>query len=379
MSDGNPSRFSLVRHGARRHFAVGVALMAVLPSLALGYLVAMDLIGVEVPWAVRLALSAAVPANGILGFVVLREYPDSVAKLRDYTRRMADGGLPEDMALAAGENDIAAIEGSMKQIVERLRQRVDTLEVERSALEQRLHQAQKMAGMGVMAGGIVRDLGGLLGGIQSQVEVLRDALVAGSAQWGCVDEIAQKVEKGWALARQLDLYGTGRGAEMSEFDLAPALREIIGLLEVYVLEKTALTHDLPLGLPTIQGDVMRVQQIATNLIMNALDAVGEEGGAVSVSLAFRDLTEADLADAQPAAQVRSGRYACLAVADSGRGMGAEEKARVFDPFFSTKPGHRGTGLADVLGIVRAHDGLVQVESEPGKGSTFRVLFPVADA
>ena len=378
MGDDRRGRFSLAQRGAERHFAVGVALMAVLPALTLGYLVTMDLLGFEEPAQVCLALALVVFVTGILGFAVLRKYPDSVAKLRAYTGRMAAGELPEDVVLSGDESDISAIESSMKRIVERLKERVDTLEVERSVLEQRLHLAQKMAGMGVMAGGIARDLGDLLNGIQAQVESLQDELEAGSGAWACADEIAQNVDKGWALSDLLQLYGSGGSAEMSELDPVSVLREIIGLLEAYVLDKAELTVELPDGLPSIRGDVTQVQQLATNLVMNAVDAVGDGKGAVKVSLAVADFTEAELADAQPAAQVRAGRFVCLEVADAGRGMGAEEKARIFDPFFSTKPGRRGTGLAVVLGIIRAHDGMILVASEPGEGTTVRALFPVAD-
>ena len=378
MRDDRVSGISLAERGAERHFAVGVALMAVLPILTLGYLATMGLLGVEVPALVRVALAAVVVVTGILGFLVLRNYPDSVAKLRVYADRMANGDLPEDVVLAGDEGDITAIEGSMKRIVARLKQRVDALEIERSVLEQRLYQAQRIAGMGVMAGGISRDLGEVLTGIQAEVETLRDGLAAGSDDWNCADEIAQKVEKGWALADLLRLYGSGGSTEMAEFDPAPVLHEIIELLEAYVLEKAELTVALPCGLSSIRGDVTQVQQLTSNLVMNAVEAVGDGKGSVQVSLSVADFAETELVDAQPAEQVRAGRYACLEVSDTGRGMGKEERARIFDPFFSTKPGHRGVGLAVALGIVRSHDGMICVAGEPGKGTTVRVLFPLGE-
>jgi K+-sensing histidine kinase KdpD len=125
----------------------------------------------------------------------------------------------------------------------------------------------------------------------------------------------------------------------------------------------------------VQGDAAQLSQVVMNLITNAGEAISSPGGRIDVATGEVAATRADLDRMLLGDELREGPYVFVEVADSGCGMTAETRARIFDPFFTTKFTGRGLGLAAVLGIVRAHRGAIEIESEPGRGTRFRVLFP----
>jgi CheY-like chemotaxis protein len=125
------------------------------------------------------------------------------------------------------------------------------------------------------------------------------------------------------------------------------------------------------------GDAAQVQQVIMNLVINASDALGKEGGFIRIATRLEELDATHLAEAFSGQDMVPGSYLVMEVEDNGHGMDAATLARIFDPFFTTKFAGRGLGLAAMLGIVRAHKGGIQVESEPGRGTTFRVFFPAS--
>jgi signal transduction histidine kinase len=150
------------------------------------------------------------------------------------------------------------------------------------------------------------------------------------------------------------------------------------MLRAVLPGEVVLEIDLPSPGPVISANANQIHQVLTNLVTNAWEAVGEGGG--SISLAVKTVLPADISaahcfpvDWQP--QVPA--YACLELVDTGSGIADEEIENLFDPFFSSKFAGRGMGLAVVMGIVKAHGGAVTVESEVGRGSTFRVFLPVS--
>jgi signal transduction histidine kinase len=142
---------------------------------------------------------------------------------------------------------------------------------------------------------------------------------------------------------------------------------MVALLQTSIPKSVELTLALEPELPWIEADPSQIQQVVMNLVINGAESIGPEGGWLRVSTRT---VPAEKSDERPA-----GFEACMEVADSGSGMTEAIKARIFDPFFTTKFTGRGLGLAAMSGIVRAHEGRLQVDSEPGKGSTFRVFFP----
>src|SRR5208337_153343 len=134
-------------------------------------------------------------------------------------------------------------------------------------------------------------------------------------------------------------------------------------------------------LPSVLADATQLRQVVMNLITNASEAIGELSGSVTLSTGVMDCDVAYLKGAVDYSNnaVGPGQYVYLEVSDTGCGMDAETVPRIFDPFFTTKFMGRGLGLAAVMGIVRGHKGAIRISSEPGKGTTFRVLFPASGA
>jgi CheY-like chemotaxis protein len=144
-----------------------------------------------------------------------------------------------------------------------------------------------------------------------------------------------------------------------------------------VARKAELHHRLPPGLPPIEGDGAQIAQVVMNLITNAAEAIGAAGGRIDVSTGSMPVTRNELDSLLLGEGLPEGLYVHVEVTDTGCGMTSETRARIFDPFFTTKFTGRGLGLAAVLGIVRAHRGAIEIASEPGRGTSFRVLFPAS--
>jgi len=170
---------------------------------------------------------------------------------------------------------------------------------------------------------------------------------------------------------------SGRGRFLAgRVDLNKIVRQTEGFLESLVMTAT-LRLELDPSPVEIQADASQIERVLRSLIVNASEAIGEGGGTITI-LTHRLLAgRAALAEAHFPADIAEGDYAVLEVVDTGPGMDEATRARIFDPFFSTKFTGRGLGLAAVLGIVRGHGGAIRVESEPGRGSTFTVLLPAA--
>jgi CheY-like chemotaxis protein len=165
---------------------------------------------------------------------------------------------------------------------------------------------------------------------------------------------------------------------MPPIDVNELVQEIGDLLGVSISKKIQLRYRLADTPPIAEVDAAQIQQVIMNLILNAAEAIGEAGGVVSVTTRLRicdpaRLDHVFLGDEQP-----QGLYAGIEISDSGCGMDEQTLGRIFDPFFSTKFAGRGLGLAALLGIVRGHDGVVQVASAPGVGTTFTISLPASE-
>jgi CheY-like chemotaxis protein len=161
-------------------------------------------------------------------------------------------------------------------------------------------------------------------------------------------------------------------------DLSRVAEEIANLLRTVIPKKTEMQFNLESDLPAIEADPAQVRRIAMNLITNAAEAIGEGGGTIELSTGVMHADRTYLSGTYFDDHLPAGRYVYLEVSDTGCGMSLETQAKIFDPFFTTKFTGRGLGLAAVIGIVRAHQGALKVSSQPGLGSTFRLLFPGTD-
>jgi CheY-like chemotaxis protein len=158
-------------------------------------------------------------------------------------------------------------------------------------------------------------------------------------------------------------------------DLSALVPDMCGLVRPSIAKKIALQLDLEQDLPPIEADRGQVQQVFMNLALNAAEAIGSHEGLISVRTGIQDLDETYMRLHPELATLAPGKYVCLEVRDTGSGMDEATKAKIFDPFFSTKFTGRGLGLAAVSGILRGHRSGITVSSAPGKGSCFTVLFP----
>jgi two-component system, cell cycle sensor histidine kinase and response regulator CckA len=147
------------------------------------------------------------------------------------------------------------------------------------------------------------------------------------------------------------------------------------LIQSTLSKKVQLSLSFAPDTPAIEADVTQLRQVVLNLITNASEALGDESGAIAISTGEVDVGRSDLTEYAFGDERQPGPYAHLEVTDTGCGMDAETKSRIFDPFFTTKFTGRGLGLAAVQGIARGHGGAIRIESEPGMGSSFRLLIP----
>jgi len=251
-------------------------------------------------------------------------------------------------------------------------------EAEKAKLETQNRQLQKAESLGRMAGAIAHHFNNQLGVVIGNLEMAIDVMPLGA---GPIENLTTAMEASNRAAEMSGLMLTylGQSFDTHELlDLSETCLQRLPILQAVMPKDLVLETDLPTPGPAISANANQIQQILTNLLINAWEAVGEEGG--SIHLGVKTVSPADI----PAAyrhpidwQPQDTAYACLEVADAGCGIAAPDIEKLFDPFFSSKFTGRGMGLAVVMGIVRAHSGVVTVESEPGRGSTFRVFFPVS--
>jgi CheY-like chemotaxis protein len=192
-----------------------------------------------------------------------------------------------------------------------------------------------------------------------------------------LEQIVLCARRAAELTRQMLAYsGKGRFV-VQPVNLSEVIEDMAHLLEVSVSKRCVLRYRFALNLPQVEVDVSQIRQVAMNLIVNGSEAIGDRSGVIAVGTGVMDCDRSYLAESYLDENLPEGQYVYLEVADSGAGMTEETRRKIFDPFFTTKFTGRGLGLAAVLGIVRGHRGAIKVYSEPGRGTTFKVLFPIA--
>ena len=249
---------------------------------------------------------------------------------------------------------------------------------EREYLESQIQHMQKLETLGVMAGGIAHDFNNLLMPILGNVDLVLNDLKEDSPYRAKLERIRDAGGRLSELTNQILAY-SGKGVfVVRAIDLSGLIEEMAQLLTISVSKKAVLECELSDGLPAIEGDASQLGQVVMNLVTNASDALGDEAGVITMRTGVMEAEREYLAGSYSFGECPEGRYVYLEVSDSGCGMQAATQRRVFDPFFTTKVTGRGLGLAVVLGIVRGHRGAIRLDSEPGRGTTFRALFPAAE-
>jgi signal transduction histidine kinase len=251
---------------------------------------------------------------------------------------------------------------------------------ERKQFEDQLRQTQKLESLGVLAGGIAHDFNNLLVGILGNASLTLDSLPAGSPIRPMIQDVITSSERAARLTSQMLAYsGKGRFV-VQQVDIAELIRETLPLIQASVPRTVQVSVENGKGCPPVEIDVAQMQQLVMNLVINGAEAILKgQTGSVTVTVSEVSVYDSHVGATGLPQDLEAGRYVCIEVRDTGCGMDEATKARIFDPFFTTKFTGRGLGLAAVLGIVRGHKGLIQVDSAPGEGSTFRVLLPAAVA
>jgi two-component system cell cycle sensor histidine kinase/response regulator CckA len=270
---------------------------------------------------------------------------------------------------AAGR--VAQVHGSMQDITPR-----KLAQARHDKLEEQFRQAQKMETFGNLAGGVAHDFNNLMSVVLSYSEMLADDLEEDDPMRADLDEIRGAGRRATDLTRQLLAFSRQQVLQPKVVDLAGIVSGMEKMLRRLIGEDVELTASCTPGLGSVLVDPGQIEQVIMNLVVNARDAM-PLGGMITIETAAVVLDEHH---ASEHVGVRPGPHVMLAVSDTGTGMDKATQAHMFEPFFTTKEKEKGTGLglATVFGIVQQSGGTIWVYSEPGKGTTFKVYFPVAE-
>ncbi len=247
----------------------------------------------------------------------------------------------------------------------------------RRSLEAQLRESQKLEAVGQLAGGVAHDYNNILAAEVMTLGLLEERTDLSPDVQQAVADLHQLADRAVNLTRQLLLFSRRSPLNVRTLNLNRVLTDLHKMLHRLIGEHIHFEFTGAPGLPSIQADSGMIEQIATNLCVNARDAM-PKGGRLLLRTALVDV---DPARARAHQDARVGRFVCLSVTDSGIGMSPDLVTRIFEPFFTTKEKGKGTGLglSTVFGIAKQHNGWVEVESTLGVGSTFRVLLPADDA
>jgi PAS domain S-box-containing protein len=265
-----------------------------------------------------------------------------------------------------------ALQGSVHVLIDITEQK--KAEKEKAALEEQLRQSQKMEAIGQLASGVAHDFNNLLAGILGNAELLKMRLLAEPDLVRYIDKIINTVTKTAGLTSQLLTFARKAHVNVAPFDIHASIGLVIDLLTHSIDKKIKITTKLSAMPSKINGDAGFIENALLNISINARDSMPNGG-----TLLFETENVLFTFDTMPdnASDLEPGNYICISIADSGIGMDNETIARIFEPFFTTKEVGKGTGLglAAVYGCVRQHNGHIAVDSEKGKGSSFRLYLP----
>lgn len=252
----------------------------------------------------------------------------------------------------------------------------ERLEESLRVLEKKFQDGQKMAGLGLLASGIAHDFNNLMTVVLGNAELA--LLECGGSDGGVLDEIKRTTLRAAELANQMLVYTGKTALSVGSINLSAVVKEMGSLLDVSISKKVSIQYCLDESIPLVRGDISQIRQVAMNLITNASEAIGDRPGVIAISIHGVQLKDGELEGGFPGHGVSAGHYVRLEVSDTGAGMSRETMQKIFDPLFTTKVTGRGLGLAALLNAVERHSGAVDVKSELGEGTIFRIYFPAEE-
>ncbi len=322
-------------------------------------------------------------ASDALGSPLNRFLPDAAQALT-FAQLTTQAMLGEMTALTAGGKELAVevsvsferhAEGETTTVFARDLTGRKKAEAHRTELEAQLRESHKMQAVGTMAGGIAHDFNNILGAILGNVELAKADSAPGSPALVSLLEIDKAGRRARDLVRQILTFSRNEAPQRTAVPLVEVVHDTERLLRVTLPPAIELHMQLQLDLPPVLADATQVEQALLNLCTNAVHAIGSARGSIHVE-AVAVQPDQRLSERLGLAP---GHYVALSVRDNGPGIDAATLQRIFEPFFTTKPVGQGTGLglAVVHGVMRTHEGAVDVTSIPGHGSRFTLYFPVA--
>jgi len=244
---------------------------------------------------------------------------------------------------------------------------------ERLNLEAQLRQSQKMQSVGQLAAGIAHDFNNILTIIQGHTELVSGEEGLPPTAHESLEQVSMAAQRAANLTRQLLTFGRKQFMQVELLDLNEVIKSVTQMLRRGLGENITLRCNLAPRLPAIEADSTMMEQVVMNLSLNARDAMAEGGSLIITTNPVK--VGREYVDRNP--EAREGVFVCLTVSDNGCGMDRSKLGKIFEPFFTTKEVGKGTGLglATVYGIVKQHIGWIEVESELGKGTAFKIFLP----
>jgi PAS domain S-box-containing protein len=278
--------------------------------------------------------------------------------------RMQGTRVPEEGGLR--------VVGACRDITERRQ-----AQEERERFQAHLNETQRLESLGRLAGGIAHDFNNLLSVILGNTSLMLLDVPSDSDVANRLARVRSAAQHAARLTEQMLTYSGKTRFALKPIELSRVVADTRDLLEASLSKRSELQLELSNAATVMDGDDTQLRQVVVNLVANAAEALGDEGGTVRVRTDVVNVGPTELARAIGIPDPEPGPFVLLEVTDTGPGIDAAAQERIFDPFFSTRRSGRGLGLATVVGIVRGHRGVILLDSTPGLGSRFRVLFPLS--
>jgi len=243
---------------------------------------------------------------------------------------------------------------------------------DRKKLEMQLVQAQKLEGLGTLAGGIAHDFNNLMAILLGNAELLRTHLAENTKQIQYVDQIIDVADRGASISKQLLLFSRQSDLNMKPISLSGLINELKSMLGHFIPKKITIKTAIEVENGLINGDAGHIHQVLLNLCLNARDAMGESG-----TLTITEKSTDASVIKEKFSKEADGKYVVVSISDTGSGIDDSILSKIFDPFFTTKEKGKGSGLglSIVDGLVKSHNGFIEVKSKKGEGTTFNLYFP----